>query len=60
MQYFDMPKTIKIIVEAPKKRIPVAKKPPKIEDDKKVYNRKKEKNKLHKSLPQITTTSKVK
>jgi hypothetical protein len=58
MQYSDMAKSLKIIVEKPKKRIPVPKKPPKIEEDKKAYNRKKEKNKLQKSLS--ITISKIK
>lgn len=51
MQFSNMTKSIKIVVEKPKKRIPVPKKPPKIEEDKNAYNRKKEKNKLHKTLP---------
>ena len=43
-----MAKSEKIIVAKSKKRIPVPRKPPKIEEDVKAYNRKKEKNKLHK------------
>lgn len=42
----------KIIIEVEKtkkKRVPVPKKPPKIIDGKKVYNRKKEKDKTRKS-----------
>jgi len=54
MRFSDMAKSIKIIVEKPRKRIPVPQKPPKTEEDKKAYNRKKEKNKLRKSLPLIT------
>ena len=38
----------KITVEKIKKRIPVPRKPPKVEEDIKAYNRKKEKNKLRK------------
>jgi hypothetical protein len=38
----------KIKVEKKKKRIPLPKKPPKIEQSKTVYNRKKEKDKLRK------------
>ena len=49
MQYSDMAKSVKIIVEKPRKRIPVPKKPPKIEEDTRAYNRKKEKDKLRKS-----------
>ncbi len=60
MQYSNMGKSLKIVVEKTKKRTPVPQKPPKIEEDKKVYNRKKEKNKLRKSLPLITTNTKVK
>jgi hypothetical protein len=41
-------KDIKIIVSAKKKRIPVPKKPPKIEKNKKVYDRNKEKAKQRK------------
>ncbi len=39
----------KIKIEIKKKRIPVPKKPPKVEEDKRAYNRKKEKDKLHKN-----------
>jgi hypothetical protein len=49
MQYSDMAKSEKIIVDRPKKRIPVPKKPPKIEEDTKAYNRTKEKDNLRKS-----------
>jgi hypothetical protein len=49
-----MRKTEKIIVENVKKRIPVPKKPPKVEDEKKAYNRKKEKDKLRKTIPLVT------
>lgn len=42
-------KSEKIIIEKSKKRIPVPKKPPKVEDDKNAYNRKKEKDKLRKT-----------
>ncbi len=38
----------KITVEKKKKRIPVPKKPPKIEENKKAYDRKKEKQKVRK------------
>lgn len=41
--------TDKIVIEKEKKRIPVPKKPPKVEKDKKAYNRKKEKDKLRKN-----------
>jgi hypothetical protein len=44
-----MAKSVKIIIEKPKKRIPVPQKPPKIEEDTRAYNRKKEKDKLRKS-----------
>lgn len=40
----------KISIKKKKKRIPIPKKPPKVESGKKVYNRKKEKNKLRKSI----------
>jgi len=54
MPFSEMIKSEKITVEKSKKRIPVPRKPPKIEDDIKVYNRKKEKNKLRKKgLPGI-------
>jgi hypothetical protein len=54
MRFSDMIKSEKIIVEKPKKRIPVPHKPPKVEEDIKAYNRKKEKNKLRKKgLPGI-------
>ena len=39
----------KIKIEKKKKRIPVPKKPPKVEEDKRAYNRKKEKDKLRKN-----------
>jgi hypothetical protein len=39
----------KIKIEKERKRIPVPGKPPKVEKDKKVYDRKKEKDKLHKN-----------
>lgn len=39
----------KIIIEKEKKRIPVPKKPPKIEKGKKAYDREKEKDKLRKN-----------
>ncbi|MDR3667892.1 MAG: hypothetical protein P4L35_13700 [Ignavibacteriaceae bacterium] len=49
-----MTKSEKILIERTKKRIPVPGKPPKIEEDIKVYNRKKEKSKLRKKgLPGI-------
>ena len=49
-----MTKSEKIIVEKAKKRIPVPRKPPKVEEDIKAYNRKKEKSKLRKKgLPGI-------
>lgn len=41
--------TDKITVEKGKKRIPVPKKPPKVEKDKKAYDRKKEKDKIRKN-----------
>lgn len=41
--------TDKIVVEKNKKRIPVPKKPPKVEKDKKAYDRKKEKDKMRKN-----------
>jgi hypothetical protein len=41
--------TDKIVIEKEKKRIPVPKKPPKVEKNKKAYNRKKEKDKLRKN-----------
>jgi len=54
MLFSDMTKSEKITVEKPKKRIPVPRKPPKIEEDIKAYNREKEKNKLRKKgLPGI-------
>lgn len=40
--------TDKITVEKEKKRIPVPKKPPKVEKDKRAYDRKKEKDKMRK------------
>ncbi len=40
--------TDKIVIEKEKKRIPVPQKPPKVEKNKKAYNRKKEKDKLRK------------
>lgn len=43
-----MHKKIKIKVTKKKKRIPLPQKPPKIEKDRKAYDRKKEKNKLRK------------
>jgi len=43
-----MTKSEKITVKKIKKRIPVPGKPPKIQEDIKAYNRKKEKNKLRK------------
>jgi hypothetical protein len=48
MRFSDMTKSEKITVEKIKRRIPVPRKPPKIEEDVKAYNRKKEKNKLRK------------
>jgi hypothetical protein len=39
----------KIKIEKKKKRIPVPKKPPKVEKDKNAYDRKKEKDKIRKS-----------
>ncbi len=43
-----MGKDIKITVPKKKKRIPLPAKPPKIEKDKKAYDRKKEKDKIRK------------
>jgi hypothetical protein len=43
-----MTKSEKIIIKKSKKRIPVPRKPPKVEEDIKAYNRKKEKDKLRK------------
>ncbi|MDR3609376.1 MAG: hypothetical protein P4L27_02300 [Ignavibacteriaceae bacterium] len=43
-----MQKSEKIIVEKSKRRIPVPRKPPKVEEDVKAYNRKREKDKLRK------------
>ena len=43
-----MVKREKIIIEKRKKRIPIPQKPPKVEKSKKVYDRKKEKEKLRK------------
>ena len=43
-----MVKREKIIIEKRKKRIPLPQKPPKVEKSKKVYDRKKEKEKLRK------------
>lgn len=40
----------KIIIEKDKKRIPVPKKPPKVEESKKSYNRRKEKEILRKHV----------
>lgn len=40
----------KIKVKKNKKRVPVPKKPPKVEPSKKAYNRKKEKDKLRKEV----------
>lgn len=47
MLYSNMQKE-KITIEKIKRRIPVPKKPPKIEEDKNAYNRKREKDKLRK------------
>jgi hypothetical protein len=41
-------KDIKIVVPSKKKRVPVPQKPPKIEKNKKVYDRNKEKDKQRK------------
>ena len=41
-------KDIKVIVPVKKKRVPVPQKPPKIEKNKKAYDRRKEKDKLRK------------
>jgi len=41
-------KKIKIKVKKKKKRVPLPKKPPKVIEDKKAYNRKKEKDKARK------------
>ena len=43
-----MVKREKIIIKKRKKRIPLPQKPPKVEKSKKVYDRKKEKEKLRK------------
>ncbi len=43
-------KDIKIIVPAKKKRVPVPQKPPKVEKNKKAYDRKKEKDKQRKRV----------
>ncbi len=40
----------KIKIEKKKKRVPVPKKPPKVEDDKRTYNRKKEKEKIRRII----------
>ena len=45
-----MPKKEKIKVKKVKKRIPLPQKPPKVEKDKKVYDRKKEKVKVRKQI----------
>ena len=44
----------KIKIEKIKKRIPVPKKPPKVEKDKKLYDRKSEKKKAKKSIEDET------
>jgi hypothetical protein len=46
-----MQKSEKIIIEKVKRRIPVPHKPPKVEEDIKAYNRKREKDKLRKKGP---------
>jgi hypothetical protein len=43
-----MPKKIKLKITKKKKRVPLPKKPPKIEKNKKAYDRKEEKNKQRK------------
>ncbi len=45
---------MKIIIKKKKKRIPVPQKPPKIEKDKKAYDRKSEKKKSKKSIEDQT------
>ena len=44
-----MPNKTKIVVKKKKKRIPVPQKPPKVEKNKKIYDRNKEKEKFNKS-----------
>jgi len=44
--------TEKIKIEKKKKRVPVPQKPPKVEKDKKAYDRKKEKDKMRKNIKQ--------
>lgn len=39
-----------IIIEKPKRRIPLPQKPPKVEDDKKSYDRKKEREIIRKKI----------
>jgi len=41
---------LKIKIKKKEKRIPIPQKPPKVESGKRTYNRKKEKNKLRKSI----------
>jgi hypothetical protein len=48
MRSSDMPKSEKITVKKSKKRIPVPRKPPKVEEYINAYNRKKEKDNLRK------------
>ena len=43
-------KDIKVIIPAKKKRVPVPQKPPKIEKNKKAYDRNKEKDKQRKGI----------
>ena len=43
----------KIKVERGKKRVSVPKKPPKVEEDRKTYNRKKEKKKIKKEIEEV-------
>jgi hypothetical protein len=47
--FLSMVKKEKIVIEKKKKRVPVPQKPPKTEEGKKTYNRKKEKVKLRKN-----------
>lgn len=47
----------KIKIKKKKKRIPVPKKPPKIEKDKKAYDRKSEKKKILKKIVEETSSN---
>ncbi len=45
-----MAKTEKIKIDKSKRRIPIPQKPPKVEEDKKSYDRKKEKKNIQKKI----------